>query len=54
MQAYDSVFCGYFCIGFIGFMLRRKSLTDFTYLFSLKISTTKKASNDIILDYFDK
>ena len=55
MQAYDSVFCGYFCIGFIGFMLRRKSLTDFTYLFSLKISKKKKKkSYDIILDYFDK
>ena len=25
--------CGYFCIGFIDFMLKRKSLTDFTNLF---------------------
>ena len=33
-QAYDSVICGYFCIGFIDFMLKGKSLTDFTNLFS--------------------
>ena len=26
--------CGYFCNGFIGFMLKDKSLTDFTNLFS--------------------
>ena len=25
--------CGYFCIGFIDFMLAGKKLTDFTYLF---------------------
>ena len=28
MQAYDSIICGYFCIGLIGFMLKDKSLTD--------------------------
>ena len=26
--------CGYFCIGFIDFMLAGKKLTDFTTLFS--------------------
>ena len=26
--------CGYFCIGFIGFMLKGKSLLDCTNLFS--------------------
>ena len=26
IQAYDSIMCGYFCIGFIGFMLKGKSL----------------------------
>ena len=26
--------CGYFCIGFIGFMLGGKTLTDYTNLFS--------------------
>ena len=34
MQAYDSIMCGYYCTGFIDFMLKDKSLTDFTYLFS--------------------
>ena len=33
IQAYDSVMCGYFCIGFIDFMLKGKSLIDFTNLF---------------------
>ena len=30
----DSVMCGYFCIGFIDFMLAGKKLADFTNLFS--------------------
>ena len=34
IQAYDSIMCGYFCIGFIDFMLAGKVLTDFTNLFS--------------------
>ena len=34
MQAYDSIKCGYFCIGFIDFMLAGKKLTDCTNLFS--------------------
>ena len=34
MQAYDSIMCGYFCIGFIDFILKRKSLLDYTNLFS--------------------
>ena len=29
-QAYDSIMCGYFCIGFIDFMLVGKTLTEFT------------------------
>ena len=37
IQAYDSIMCGYFCIGFIDFMLKGKSLTDFTNLFSSNI-----------------
>ena len=32
-QAYDSVMCGHFCIGFIDFMLKAKRLTDFANLF---------------------
>ena len=34
IQAYDSIMCGYFCIRFIDFMLKGKSFTDFTNLFS--------------------
>ena len=33
IQAYGSIMCGYFSIGFIDFMLARKTLTDFTNLF---------------------
>ena len=28
MQAYGSIMCGYFCIGFIDFMMKGKSLLD--------------------------
>ena len=34
IQAYDSVMCGYFCIGFINFMFKDKSITGFTNFFS--------------------
>ena len=34
VQASDSVMCGYFCIGFIDFMLAGKTLIDYTTLFS--------------------
>ena len=34
IQAYDSVMCRYFCIGFIDFMLADKTLTDFTTFFT--------------------
>ena len=34
IQVYDTVMGEYFCIGFIDFMLKGKSITDFTYLFS--------------------
>ena len=34
MQVYDSLMCRYFCIGFIDFMFKGNSLTDFTNLFS--------------------
>ena len=33
IQAYDSIMCSYFCIGFINFMFNGKSLTDYTNLF---------------------
>ena len=49
MQAYDSVMCGYFCIGFINFVLKGKSLRDFTNLFS---PNDFKKNDNIILNYF--
>ena len=33
IQAYDSMMCGCFCIGFIDFILRNKILLDYTNLF---------------------
>ena len=49
IQANDSVMCEYFCIGFIDFMLKGKSLTEFTNLFS---PNNCKKNDDIILKYF--
>ena len=49
LQAYDSVICGYFCTGFIDFMLKGKNLTDFTNLFS---PNDFKKNDDIILNHF--
>ena len=49
IQAYDSIRCGYFCIGFIDFMLKGKTLTEYTYLFS---PNNFKKNDDIILKYF--
>ena len=34
IQAYDSIMCGYFCIEFINYMLKGKTLLDDTNLFS--------------------
>ena len=34
VQANNSVMCGYFCIGFIDFILAGKTLTDYTNFFS--------------------
>ena len=42
--------CGYFCIGFIDFMLNDKNLTCFTNLFSRR--GFKKKNDNIILNYF--
>ena len=50
VQASNSVMCGYFCIGFIDFMLAGKKLTDCTNLFS---PHDFKKSDDIILSYFN-
>ena len=49
IQAYDSIMCGYFCIGFIDFMLAGKTLTEYTNLFSIN---NFKKNGDLILNYF--
>ena len=36
LQEYDSIMCGYFCIGFIDFMSNSISLTDFVNVFFTK------------------
>ena len=41
--------CGYFCIGFIGFMFADKKLIDFTNLFS---PDDFDKNDQIILSYF--
>ena len=46
MQAYNSVMYGYFCSGFIDFMLKGKSLTDFT---NILLSINFKHNDKIIL-----
>ena len=33
IQSYDSIVCGYFCIGCINYMFMGKSLTDYTNIF---------------------
>ena len=49
IQGYGSIMYGYFCIGFIDFMLAGKTLTEFTNLFS---PNNFKENDDIILIYF--
>ena len=49
IQAYDSIMCGYFCIGFIDVMFKGKSLTEYTNLFS---PNDFKRNDDTILNYF--
>ena len=49
IQAYDSVMCGYFCIGFIDRMFKEKTLTEYTNLFS---PNNFEKNDDLILSYF--
>ena len=49
MQAHDSIMSGYFCIRFIDFMLKGKTLTEYANLFS---PNNFKKDDDIILNYF--
>ena len=41
--------CGYFCIGFIDFMFKGKTLTEYTSLLS---PNDFKKNDDTILNYF--
>ena len=47
IQGYDSVMCIYFCIGFIDFMLKDKSLLIIFFL-----PNNSKKNDDLILNYF--
>ena len=49
VEANDSIICGYFCIGFIDFILAGKKLTDFTSMFS---PHDFEKNDCIILSYF--
>ena len=49
VQANNSVMCGYFCIGFIDFMLAGKKLNDFASLCS---PHDIEKNDNIILSYF--
>ena len=49
IQAYDSIMCRYFCIAFIDFMFKGKTLTEYTNLFS---PNDFKRNDDTILNYF--
>ena len=48
-KAFDSIMCGYFCIGFVDFMLKDKSLLDYTNLF---YPNDYEKNNKIIIKYF--
>ena len=48
VQANNSIMCGYFCIGFIDFMLPDKKVTDFTNMFS---PYDFEKNDNIILSY---
>ena len=49
IQAYDSIMCVYLGIGFIDFMLKGKSLSEYTNSFS---PNEYKKNNKIISKYF--
>ena len=49
IQAYNPITCGYFCTGFIDFMLKGKNLLDYTNSFS---SNEHEKNEKIILKYF--
>ena len=48
VKAYDSIMCGYFCIGFINFMLKGGDFLDYTNLF---FRNDYEKNDKIILKY---
>ena len=48
-EAYDSIMCGYYCNGFINFMLHNKKLIDFT---SLLLPNNFNKNDKKLLEYF--
>ena len=51
LQAYDSIMCGYFCIKFLDYMFKGKSLVDFNNLFSpYDFKNNDKIIKDIIIN----
>ena len=51
IQAYNSIMCGFFCFGFINFMLKGKSLLDCKNLFPLN---NYEKNDNITLKYSQK
>ena len=49
IKASDLIMCRYFCVGFIDFMLKDKSLLGYTNLFS---PNNYEKNNKIIIRYF--
>ena len=49
IEAYDSIMCGYFCIGLIDFMLAGKTFTEFANIFW---PNNFQRNDDITLNYF--
>ena len=49
IQAYNSIMCRYFCIGFLEFMLAGKTFSEYTNLFS---PNNFNKNDSIILNYF--
>ena len=51
LQAYDSIMCGYYCIQFINYMLKGKTLLDYTNLLS---PNDFKKNDEVIKRIFKK
>ena len=49
IQAYDSIMCGYFCIGYVDILLKGKNLLEYTNLSS---PNDYEKNDKIILKYF--